>query len=100
MFYYVYVLQSIKHLEKLYVGSTRDLRKRIAKHNRGINFSTRLYALWRIIFYEDYLFKEDALRREKYLKTSKGSKVIKNMLKEYFYHTTKMTSGRKIKSNF
>ena len=95
MFYYVYVLQSINDPDKLYIGSTHDLRKRFAKHNRGINFSTRPYAPWRLIFYEAYLYKEDAIRREKYLKTNKGSIVIKQMLKEYFNH-----HGRKIKSNF
>ena len=96
MFYYVYVLQSLKVTDKLYIGSTHDLRMRVSKHNRKVNFSTRPYAPWRLIFYEAYLYKEDAIRREKYLKTSKGAKVIKNMLKEYFYKT----SGRKIKSNF
>jgi putative endonuclease len=95
MFYYVYVLQSIENSKEFYIGSTHDLKKRLTKHNRGINFSTRPYAPWRLIFYEAYLFKEDALRREKYLKTNKGSKVIKQMLKEYLYH-----DGRKIKSNF
>ncbi len=94
MFYYVYVLQSIKYPDKLYVGSTHDLKKRVAKHNRADNFSTAPYIPWRLIFYEAYLYKEDAIRRERYLKTNKGSKVIKQMLKEYFYHY-----GRKIKSN-
>jgi len=92
MFYYVYVLRSIKYPDKLYIGSTHDLKARIAKHNRGVNFSTRPYAPWRLIFYEAYLYKEDAIRREKYLKTNKGAQVIKNMLKEYLYKT----SGRKL----
>src|SRR3989338_2578072 len=98
MFYYVYVLQSLKFKDKLYIGSTPDLKKRVAKHNRAVNFSTRAYAPWRLIFYEAYLYKQDAKRREKYLKTNKGAKVIKNMLKDYFYHTS--PRGRKIKSNF
>ena len=91
MFYYVYVLRSIKYREEFYIGSTHDLKKRVAKHNRAVNFSTKAYAPWQLIFYEAYLYKEDAKRREKYLKTNKGSKVIKQMLKEYFY-----LSGRKI----
>ena len=95
MFYYVYVLQSLKYPDKLYIGSTPDLKKRVTKHNRAVNFSTRPYAPWKLIFYEAYLYKADALRRERYLKTNKGSKVIKQMLKDYFNH-----NGRKIKSNF
>ena len=93
MFYYVYVLQSIKYPDKLYIGSTSDLKKRVAKHNRAVNFSTKPYVPWRLIFYEAYLYIQDAIRREGYLKTNKGSKVIKQMLKEYL-------RSRKIKSNF
>src|SRR3989338_5532690 len=105
MFYYVYLLRSINYPDKLYIGSTPDLKKRVAKHNRAINLATRPYVPWRLIFYEAYLYEEDAVRREKYLKTSKWAKVIKNMLKEYFYHsqvTVKryLASGRKIKLNF
>jgi predicted GIY-YIG superfamily endonuclease len=37
--------------------------------------------LW--VFYEVYRNKFDALRREKYLKTTKGKTTLKAMLKEY-----------------
>jgi putative endonuclease len=36
-----------------------------------------------LIFYEAYLDKYDALRREDYLKSSKGKITLRNMLKEY-----------------
>ena len=39
MFYYVYVLQSMKN-SSLYIGYTTDLRKRLQEHNRQLNFST------------------------------------------------------------
>ncbi len=85
MFYYVYLLESV-NTDKLYIGSTPDLKKRLEKHNRGVNFSTKPYLPWRLIFYESYLNKTDALRREKYLKTSQGSRLLKRMLKEYYYN--------------
>ena len=84
MFYYVYVLQGLKN-KGLYVGYTNDLRKRFKEHNRGLNFSTRPYIPWQLIHYEAYLNRDDARRREKYLKTSQGSRLLKRMLKEYFY---------------
>ena len=84
MFYYVYVLESINYA-RLYIGYTLDIEARVEKHNRAVNFSTKSYAPWRLIFYEAYLNKQDALRREKYLKTSQGSRLLKRMLKEYFY---------------
>ena len=84
MFHYTYVLRSLKN-NILYIGYTGDLRRRIQEHNRGINFFTKPHCPWQVIHYEAYLDKDDALRREKYLKTSQGSRLLKRMLKEYFY---------------
>jgi putative endonuclease len=84
MFYYVYILQSIKN-QSLYIGYTANLKMRLKKHNRGLNFSTKSYVPWQLIHYEAYLNEKDAKRRERYLKTSQGSRLLKRMLKEYFY---------------
>ncbi len=84
MFYYVYTIQSQKNKD-LYVGYTNDLRGRIKEHNAGLNFSTKPYRPWQIIHYEAYLNENDAKRREKYLKSSQGARLLKRMLKEYFY---------------
>lgn len=80
--YYVYILQSDKD-NKLYIGFTTDLRKRIGKHKSGKVFTTKARLPLKLIFYETYLNKYDALRREKYLKTNKGKTTLKSMLKEY-----------------
>lgn len=84
MFYYIYVLESVKY-KHLYVGYTIDLNKRLKEHNRGLNFSTKPYRPWYIVFFEGYRNQKDARRREGYLKTSQGSRLLKRMLKEYFY---------------
>jgi len=84
MFHYVYLLESLK-FDELYIGYTSDLRKRIDEHNRGLNFSTKPYIPWQLIHYEAYKSEKDARRREKYLKTSQGSRLLKRILKEYFY---------------
>lgn len=84
MFYYVYLLEGKN--DNLYIGYTRDLRRRFKEHNRKLNFSTKSFAPWRLIFYEAYLSEKDARRREKYLKTSQGSRLLRRMLKEYFYY--------------
>jgi putative endonuclease len=84
MFYYVYVLESLK-TNDLYIGYTVDLRKRLNEHNRRLNFSTKAFVPWQLIHYEAYLNEKDAKRREKYLKTSQGSRLLKRMVKEYFY---------------
>lgn len=84
MFYYVYVLQSMKN-KNLYIGYTTDLKARLNKHNAGLNLSTKPYLPWQLIHYEAYRNEKDAKRREGYLKTSQGSRLLKRMLKEYFY---------------
>jgi len=81
--HYVYVLQSKN--KSLYIGYTNNIRRRILEHNRQENFSTKPYAPWKLIFFEGYLEENDAKRREKYLKTNQGSRLLKRMLKEFFW---------------
>ena len=66
------------------MGSTSDLRTRFKSHNNGENLSTKGYAPFKLIFYESYLNKKDALRREEYFKTTKGKTTLRTMIKEYF----------------
>jgi len=78
--YYVYVLQSLKD-KNLYIGFTSDLRRRLAQHKFGGTISTKKRLPLRCIFYEAFISKEDAKRREEYFKTNKGKKAIKLMLR-------------------
>ena len=82
MFYYVYVLQSEKD-KKFYVGYTSNLKERIKKHNIGSVKSTQNRRPLRLIYFEGCLNIDDALRREKYLKTTYGKRYIKKRLKNY-----------------
>ncbi|MBU2472685.1 GIY-YIG nuclease family protein [Patescibacteria group bacterium] len=82
--FYNYVLQSKKN-KNLYVGYTKDLRKRLIEHNQGLNKSTKPYRPWELIYYEACLNKKDTKRREKYLKTTQGQRLLKRRLKEYFF---------------
>ncbi|MEK7479030.1 MAG: GIY-YIG nuclease family protein [Patescibacteria group bacterium] len=85
MFHYIYLIESVSYPE-LYVGYTSDLKRRLMEHNRGLNFSTKRYMPWKLIHYEAYRDEKDAKRREEYLKTSQGTRLLKRMLKEYFYN--------------
>jgi len=81
--WYVYLLSS-KKTDQWYLGSTKDLRKRILKHNLGKNKSTRNGAPWKIVYCEISLNKQDARAREKYLKSGMGRKYLKHRLKLFF----------------
>lgn len=81
--YYVYVLQSSKD-KSLYIGYTADLKQRLVDHNEGKSKATRLKVPFKLIYYEAFLNKFDALNREKYLKSGYGRKTLQNALSEYF----------------
>lgn len=81
--YYVYVLHSGKD-GKLYVGSTPDLKKRLVKHQTGYVRATKNRRPLKLIYYEAYILRKDALRREKYLKSGDGRKELAEQLEGIF----------------
>ncbi len=83
MFFYVYVLKNKD--DKLYIGFTNNLVKRVKEHNRGLSLATKPYRPWQLIYYEACLNEYDAKRRESYLKTNQGGRLLKRRLKEYFF---------------
>ena len=82
--FYTYVLKSKKY-DEIYIGYTSDLRRRLSEHNQGLNLSTKRYMPWAVIYYEACLSQLDAKRREGYLKTTQGGRLLKRRLKEYYY---------------
>ena len=65
--YYVYILKSLKD-EKLYIGSTNDLKRRLSEHNNGLNRSTKARRPFEIRYYEACASEYDARKREYALK--------------------------------
>lgn len=78
--YYVYALLS-KTNNDLYVGFTNDLRIRYKQHNNGEVQSTKANRPWILVYYEAYLNKKDATRREKQLKMHKAKSDLKEQIK-------------------
>ena len=79
--YYVYVLRSLVD-GKLYIGYTANLRNRFQQHQAGAVTSTQYCRPFELIFYEAYKSMEDAKRRERYFKTSKGKSSLRLMLQD------------------
>ena len=65
--FYFYVLRSSKD-NKLYFGSTKDLRRRLSEHERGSVPSTKNRRPIVLVYYEAYRSKIDAIHREKQMK--------------------------------
>ncbi len=81
---YNYLLQSEANNE-FYIGKCVDLKKRLKEHNQGLNPSTKRYRPWKLIYYEACLNEKDCTRREGYMKTTQGGRMLKIRLKEYLF---------------
>jgi putative endonuclease len=76
-FFYTYVLLSKKDC-KYYVGWTDNLRKRIAKHQKGLVLATEDRLPVELVYYEACISKSRAISREKYFKTGFGRRFLKS----------------------
>ena len=74
--YTVYVLHS-KGSDKIYIGYSSDVERRLADHNeKATKGYTLRYRPWTIVHTETYKTKKEAIRREKELKSARGRKFI------------------------
>ncbi len=80
--FYVYVLQSLKD-GMFYTGYSDDLRRRFAEHSSGAVNSTKHRLPVKLVYYEACCEQQDALHREKYLKTAWGKRYLKTRMKQY-----------------
>ena len=80
--YHIYVLISNAD-NQFYVGFTNDLKTRLDSHAKGNVESTRNRRPLRLVYYEGCLNRDDALKRERYLKTTWGKRYIRNRIRNY-----------------
>ncbi|MBU1177993.1 GIY-YIG nuclease family protein [Patescibacteria group bacterium] len=78
--YYVYVLKCDKD-DRLYVGYSGNLEKRIKEHGDGKVKSTKHRGKLELIYYEAFTSQKDATKKEKYYKSCAGRKYIGRHLK-------------------
>lgn len=81
--FYVYVLNSLKRTSFYYIGYTSNLKERIREHNVGKVVSTKHLKPYRLLYYEAFIDKKDAIAREKYLKSGWGRRSLKKLLSNY-----------------
>ena len=70
--FYDYLIRSILFLDQVYVGMTKDLKKRLATHNSGGSIHTAKYKPWELIVYMGFKNEAKARQFEKYLKSGSG----------------------------
>ncbi len=83
MTYFVYLIGSNKQ-KKLttYVGYTQNLRKRLILHNTGKGAKFTKGRRWKLMYYEKYHTKREAILREYHIKKNRKLRnTIKNKYK-------------------
>ena len=79
--FYAYVIRSI-NFPFLYKGHCEHLSERLKQHNSGMTESIRPYMPFKLVYAEEFQSREEAIKREKYFKTSRGRKFLKTKLEE------------------
>ena len=78
MAYTVYAIKSLID-NRIYVGMTLNLDKRLAEHNQGRTKSTKGFRPWELIFKEEVKTRNDARNLEKYYKSGCGKEILKKI---------------------
>mgnify|MGYP001415457387 CR=1 FL=1 len=80
--YYVYVLKNTsKSKLTTYVGYTKDLKTRLKLHNKGQGAKFTRGRIWKIMYFEKYSTKKEAISREYYIKKNRK---IRDQIKKKF----------------
>jgi len=79
---YFYILQSLKN-SRFYYGSTTDLERRLAEHNRGKTKATRYLRPWKLIYYEQFPNLTQARKREREVKSWKNKQKVLALIDNY-----------------
>lgn len=78
--YHVYFL--LLNNADIYKGTSNDLKRRMSEHQNGKVSATKNYRPLKLIGYEAYILKSDATRREKFLKTTEGRRLLKQQYRD------------------
>ena len=67
-------------LNKYYVGSTTDIERRLAEHNRGKEKFTKTGIPWLLVHTETFEELTQARKRESFIKKMKSRKFIEQLI--------------------
>ena len=65
--HFVYLLKN-NNSKHMYVGYTGNIKQRVSDHNKGLVEATKRYLPLKLVYYEAYTSKLDAINREYKLK--------------------------------
>ena len=77
--FYAYVLKSL-NFDFYYKGHCQNIKERLKQHNSGTTSSIKKYVPFEVVYFEEFENREDAVKREKYFKSSAGRRFLKSKL--------------------
>ena len=77
----VYILQSQVNF-RYYIGSTTNLERRITEHNSGKSKYTSITRPFKIVFAQEFLTLNEALKIERKLKSFKSKKILESVIED------------------
>jgi putative endonuclease len=80
--FFTYIIFS-NTLDKFYIGSTENLKDRLLRHNRGCTKFTSKANDWKLVYFEVFNSKSDAIKREFDIKNKKSRKYILKLIESF-----------------
>ncbi|MEJ0103412.1 MAG: GIY-YIG nuclease family protein [Bacteroidota bacterium] len=77
--FFVYIFQCMKD-SSFYVGQCDDLDRIMSRHFDGFSKYTSSKRPWRLVYFERVKSRQEALKREKEIKSKKSRKHIENLI--------------------
>jgi len=77
--YFVYIIYSLSK-DRYYVGQTQDLEKRLADHHSSRSKFTKQTKDWVLVYFEEFVTRSEAVKRELEIKSKKGRKYIEYLI--------------------
>ncbi len=77
--FFVYILKS-EIDNSFYIGQTNDLNRRLVFHNEGLSKYTSRKVPWKIVYFEEYKTRTDAIIRERFLKQQRNREFYEGLI--------------------
>jgi len=77
--FFTYIIYS-KSVDKYYVGHSENLNLRLQRHKEGSTRFTSQTDDWELMYYETFLTKSEAMKRENEIKKRKSRKYIEGII--------------------
>jgi putative endonuclease len=79
--FFIYILESEVN-GSYYIGQTNNLEDRLKRHNQLRNRSTKANAPWKLLHFEVYEKRSEAMKVESYLKKLKKRSLVQKWVED------------------